>query len=128
MSTSTNEWTDIAPLRTDNLEIVNSAARLIAIRGELSMRDPVSELSPYLRNIHERALGGGDVVVDLTALTFVNSSGLRVFLDWIAWISAESPELRYRLVFRTNPKFIWQAASLGPMAILGGDYVHLQSA
>jgi hypothetical protein len=128
MTTSVKDWTAVEPFRADQFEILVTGPQAIAMRGELSMRDPVAEVGPYLRKIHERAAAGGEVVIDLTALTFVNSSGLRIFLDWIAWISAEPPERQYRLALRTNRKIMWQAAALGPITMLGGDLVRTENA
>jgi hypothetical protein len=119
---------DVAPFRVDRFEVAMTGPRVIQMKGELTLRDPVAEVGPHLKKIHELAAGGGEVVIDLTALTFVNSSGLRIFLDWIAWISAEPVDKRYVLVLRTNRKIMWQAAALGPIAMLGGDVIRTEVA
>jgi hypothetical protein len=118
----------IAPLSLGRFEIVVLGPRTLGLRGEIALRDPVAEVGPHLRKIHEAASGGGELVLDLTELKFVNSSALRLFLDWIAWLSVEAPERRYRLKFRTARGSTWQAAALPPIALLGGDLVSVEPA
>jgi len=117
------QWDRVSPYSAEGFEITISAPRVVVMRGELTVRDPVSAVSPYLRRLHDLMGGGGKLTIDVTELVFVNSSGLRIFLDWIAWISAEPTERRYRLEIRTNPKIMWQVASLGPIMMIGGEFI-----
>jgi hypothetical protein len=124
MSSTNTSLEDIAPLTVGRFEFAVTAPRTVCLRGELSMRDPIADVGPHVRKIHDAIAGsGGDLVVDLTELSFVNSSGLRIFLDWIAWIASEPAERRYRLKLRTSRKAMWQAAALPPILMLGGDNV-----
>jgi len=125
---STTTVEGIAPLSLGRFEIAVLGPRTLGLRGELAQRDPVAEVGPHLRKIHEAALGGGELVLDLTELKFVNSSALRLFLDWIMWLGAAAPEQRYPLKFRTARSATWQAAALPPIALLGGDLVSVEPA
>jgi hypothetical protein len=115
----------VAPLAADRLTIALTAPRTLSFAGEISGRDPVSEFGPHLRGVHDAAAGGGELTVDVTALTFVNSSGLRLFLDWVAWIATEPEARRYRLRVRTRRDVTWQRASFPAIAMLGGANVTL---
>jgi hypothetical protein len=128
MASATTTLEEIAPLSVGPFEMVVTGPRTVRMRGELSMRDPVVEVGPHVRKIHDAAAGGGELVVDLTELKFVNSSGLRIFLDWIAWMSIDPPERRYHLKLRTSRAVMWQAAALGPILMLGGDLVSQEPA
>ncbi|MFO0625879.1 MAG: hypothetical protein U0325_09715 [Polyangiales bacterium] len=114
-----------APLAADRLSITVTAPRTLAFAGEIASRDPVAEVGPHLRGVHDAAAGGGDLTVDVTALTFVNSSGLRLFLDWVGWIAAEPEARRYRLRFRARRDVTWQRAAFPAIAMLGGMSVTL---
>lgn len=114
-----------APLTADRFSIALTAPRALCFAGEISGRDPVAELGPHLRGVHDAAAGGGDLTVDVTALTFVNSSGLRLFLDWVGWIAGEPEARRYRLRFRARRDVTWQRASFPAIAMLGGASVTL---
>lgn len=119
---------DVAPLVSGRFEIVAVGPRELAWRGQLASQDPVAEVGPHLRAVHEAAAGGGDVTVDVTGLTFVNSSGLRVFLDWAVWILAEPEARRYVVTFRTTRKVPWQAVSFPVIAMMGGAAVRVVAA
>lgn len=126
-STPTPSLESVAPLRDGRFEIAAGDGRTLLWRGELAMRDPVAAVGGHVRRIHDAAAGGGELTVDVTALTFVNSSGLRVFLDWAAWIAAEPPARRYLLRFRTKKGVTWQAAAFPAIAMLGGENVRVES-
>lgn len=113
----------VAPATLGGLSIAVTGDRALAWSGEFAHRDPVSEVGPHVRRIHDAAAGGGELVVDVRALTFVNSSALRVLLDWVAWIAAEPAERRYRLRFVTSPRATWQAAAFPAIVMLGAPHV-----
>jgi hypothetical protein len=117
----------LAPQSNGHFHVAVTGPRAIAMRGQLDVRDPVAEVGPWVRKIHDAvAGGGGDLVIDLTELGFVNSSGLRIFLDWLAWLTAESPERRYRLCYRISAGSSWQAAAFPAIEMLGGDLVAIE--
>lgn len=115
-----------ASLITDPFEIRVSGPRALSLHGQIASRDPIAELGPHFRAVHDAAAGGGEVVVDVTALSFVNSSGLRIFLDWIGWIVSEPEARRYRLRVRTKKGVTWQASAFPAIAMLGGAHVVIE--
>lgn len=115
----------IAPWRTDAVTIELDDQR-VSMRGEIAMRDPVGELQPYLRTIHDWARGavaGARLELDIRELRFLNSSGIRLFLDWALWIRNDAAEHRYRLVIKASDRHSWQRAALPPILALVGDVV-----
>ena len=122
-----NDIEQIAPLKVDRFEVACGGPRAIVLKGELALRDPVAELGPHLRRIHDAAAGGGELVIDVRPLGYVNSSGLRIFLDWISWISAEPADRRYTLAFQLAKGSTWQAAAFPAIAMLGGDSVRTET-
>lgn len=120
---SANDLAAVAPLAAERFEITATDARALALSGEIAVRDPVAEFGPHFRRIHDAAVGGAEVFVDVTGLRFVNSSGLRLFLDWVAWIAAEPAERRYPLRFRTRKGATWQAAAFPAIVMLGAGNV-----
>lgn len=118
----------VAPLTAERFEIVVTAPRALALKGEIAVRDPVAEFGPHVRRIHDAAVGGAELLVDVTGLGFVNSSGLRLFLDWVAWIAAEPAERRYPLRFRTRKGATWQNAAFPAIVMLGAGNVTTETA
>lgn len=118
----------LAPHTAGSFQIAVTGPRTIELRGVLEVRDPVAEVGPYLRKLHDAAVGGGELLVDVTAFTFVNSSGLRIFLDWLGWLTAEPADKRYRLRFRVSQTSSWQAAAFPAIEMLGGELVAIERA
>lgn len=125
-----NPLSEVASFSVDRLTAAARGPSEVALTGEMAMRDPVAEAGPFFRRVHDAAaatLGGGTLTVDVTGLAYVNSSGLRVFLDWIAWIGAEAAERRYTLHFRLARGATWQAVSFPAIAAIGGPVVRTET-
>jgi hypothetical protein len=121
----------VASLTHGAFQVGAKGPRELALSGELAMRDPVAEVGPHFKKIHDAAvadgLGGAELVVDLTNLKYANSSGLRIFLDWVVWVSTAAAEQRYSLRFRLAKSATWQAAAFPAIAAIGGPVVKTES-
>ena len=51
-----------------------------------------------------------EVRADVSGLTFVNSSAIRLFVDWATWVKNERSQ-RYTLRFITSRNVTWQKTS-----------------
>jgi anti-sigma B factor antagonist len=60
-----------------NFEVLNSAPRIFELRGELDMATAPCLLDAMARVLHEP----GDVLFDLSALSFVDASGLHAIVQ-----------------------------------------------
>jgi hypothetical protein len=123
---SRNALSAIAPLVLDTARIEVTGPSAIKITGTLTMRDPGDVVSPHLRSIHRAAVAGEvtKLVVDVSGLTFVNSSALRLFIDWAVWLRDEPRP--YVLSFRTSPEASWQRTSFPALRSLAPDHVEIQ--
>jgi hypothetical protein len=108
---------------------VDPAGRL-SLDGTIATRDPAEMMLPLFRSLHRAVIEDGlrEFKIDLSALTFVNSSAIRLFVDWITWIKNETAARRYKAVFVTNSQITWQKTSLGVLKSLAPDVVDLQQA
>lgn len=95
----------------------------VIISGKLTMREPAKEIGPFLKSVHDAACKKELKVltVDVRNLTFINSSGIRVFINWTAWIRAENEARRYRVKFLSDPGVSWQSVSLKAMQSMAPD-------
>lgn len=96
--------------------------------GTIATRDPAESIAPFFRSLHASVVEEGmqEFKIDLSALTFVNSSAIRLFVDWITWVKSEPVPKRYRVVFVTNSQITWQKTSLGVLKSLAPEVVVLQ--
>lgn len=100
----------------------------LSLSGTIATRDPAESIVPLFRSLHNAVIEDGlhEFKIDLAALTFVNSSAIRLFVDWITWIKNEQQPRRYKVVFITNPQITWQKTSLGVLKSLAPEIVVLQ--
>jgi hypothetical protein len=65
-------------------------------------------LMPHIRELHERIVANGSSLfeIDVRGLRFVNSSGIRVFIDWLGLIQRGAQGYVLRVVL--DPALTWQ--------------------
>jgi hypothetical protein len=99
----------------------------LVFSGEVDMRDPSEELLPYLLEVHRAVLEEKITLleVDFSALTFMNSSGLKMLISWIMEIKDLPAETRYSLRVIHDPESVWQSSSLPVLRKLLPDHISL---
>lgn len=107
-------------------EVAVTEPNTLALKGSITMRDPAASLSGFTRAVHDSAVSDGvkELKVDLTELSFVNSSGIRLFVDWATWLkAAASPP--YVLRFVTDRRITWQRTSFKVLSSMFGDVMQV---
>ena len=114
------------PFRLETVAFEPTPGGGVKITGSITLADPVRQLQPYLTTVHEAALASGvaEVVVDLKGLTFVNSSAIRLFIDWVTWVL--SSKGAYKLVFVGDRGLTWQRSALNVFKSMGGASVDVR--
>ena len=86
----------------------------VFVAGEIDQLSPRDFMAGFLEIVHNMALGEelGEVKVDITQLTFLNSSGIKEFLSWILRRNRIAPEKKYRINFLFDPTVSWQPITL----------------
>ena len=100
----------------------------VQLHGSSTSREPHASIQPYLRRVHEATVRQGKktLMVDVTDLAFINSSTIRLFVDWGQWILEEPDSHRYKLVFVTSSKVKWQRTSFKAIEALGEGWVEVR--
>jgi hypothetical protein len=90
------------------------------ISGSIDNRNPGKFLNPYFSKLHEEIVNSGkkEVKVDLTKLTFLNSSGIKEFVEWIMKIDSLQDNRKYNITFLTNSELLWQESSISTLVYL----------
>jgi hypothetical protein len=96
-----------------SLEILVTPPDQVAMRGTIAIPDPGPSLGDFFRALHRAAMQDAlrEIVVDVRQLTFVNSSAIRLFVDWATWVRALDESSRYVIRFRTDRRVTWQRTS-----------------
>ena len=111
----------------DGLGIQLLAPSTLRLKGMITLKEPSQELSGFFRTLHAHVLARGlsEFFVDVTELTFVNSSSIRLFIDWAVWVQKQSNN-SYVLKFRTNRQVTWQQTAFSAMKSLMKDVVSVE--
>lgn len=112
-------------LETVSLELANDGS--LHIQGTITLPKPTEVIGPYLDQVHQAVVADGrkEYRVDVTRLTFVNSSAIRLFVDWV--IRLEDEGKPYQIVFVTDPSRIWQRTAFRSILTLTDDCARIES-
>src|SRR5688500_5036470 len=117
----------LSPPTHDSVLLSLVAPNMLVLDGKITLRDPAAELGPFFRAVHEAAKKDGlsTLTVDMAGLEFVNSSSIRLVIDWETWLKNEAPP-RYTLQFLMNRTITWQRTSLVALTALASDVVAVE--
>jgi hypothetical protein len=99
----------------------------VYVTGEIDQLSPRDFMAGFLEIVHNMALGESlaEVKVDVTALAFLNSSGIKEFLSWILRRNRIPPHKKYRINFIFDPAVSWQPITLPRLRDLDPDGIVL---
>lgn len=82
-----------------------------------------NELKHHLAEMHDRILADGCPVItaDVQGLLFVDSSAIRLFVDWISRAT-----YKYKIVFLIDPTTTWQRLSFSVLQSMAPDSVEVR--
>jgi hypothetical protein len=117
----------VAPPRLETLRVQVSPPSTLIFSGTITSKDPAGDVGPFIRAVHEAALADrlSELRVDVSALSFVNSSAIRLFVDWAGWIKS-SQNGSYKLRFATNRHVTWQKTSFMALKSLAEDVLSIE--
>jgi hypothetical protein len=117
-----NKLASLTPPTVPGMELTLGPGARLTLAGTISTREPDKSLGSFFRQLHEAALEDAveDFAVDVRALSFVNSSGIRLFIDWASRVTSGR---RYRLRFVRNPSVTWQRVSFAAIKNIAAEIV-----
>ena len=115
------------PFHHETLNVDATAADAIKLSGTITVRDPFSTIQPFFKEVHALAIEAGieKLYIDVKQLTFVNSSAVRLFVDWAVWLQREPEDKRYVLCFQTDRSSTWQRASFPVLRSFAASVVEI---
>lgn len=114
-----------SPLVVESVEVAFEGPRRLRFSGALSTSTAQAEIERVLARVHSHILTANlaSFTVDVRRLNFVNSSALRVFINWIS----RAERARYRLVFVTDPAITWHRLNFSVLKSLAPQSVEITS-
>jgi hypothetical protein len=82
-----------------------------------------NELKQHLADLHDRIVADGCRVItaDVQGLRFVDSSAIRLFVDWISRAT-----YKYKIVFLIDPATTWQRLSFSVLQSMAPESVEVR--
>jgi hypothetical protein len=113
-------------LSIETLDVELPEMGLLRLGGSLSTVTGQTEFRRLLEALHPKIVSArvGTFAVDVRGLSFVNSSAIRVFVDWIS----KAAQAQYKLAFRTDSAVTWHRLSFSVLKSLAPETVDILDA
>lgn len=114
------------PLKVDSLFVELPRADRLVMTGSVANPAIQAQLARYLESVHAHVADKRltAFAVDVKGLTFVNSSAIRVFVDWISRAQGAG----YKLVFHVDRSITWHRLSFSVLKSLAPSHVEVTEA
>ena len=91
----------------------------VKLKGTITKKEAAQHLEGFFKAIHRDAIASKaeQVNVDVSELTFVTSSAIRLFVNWAMWVKNERDH-RYKLKFLTSRRVTWHKTSFPALSSL----------
>jgi len=122
-----SQFSAVSIPKAETIAIVVTAPNHVKLSGTITQKDPARDLAGFFKALHTAALADGltEVRADVSGLTFVNSSAIRLFVDWATWVKNERGN-RYLLRFVTSRNVTWQKTSFMALMSLAKDVLAVE--
>ena len=120
---------EIGVPRLENFSAQITPPATVQLVGVIAIPDPGRVLGTFFAALHRSVTADGlpEVSVDVRHLTFVNSSAIRLFVDWATWVRNASPAESYVIRFRTDRRITWQRTSFSVLQSLAPGAIVIDS-
>ena len=107
----------------ESLEVELKAPTELRLSGTLSTPTAQAEFRRLLQDLHAQIVSSRtpSFAVDVQALSFVNSSAIRAFVDWIS----RAAHAGYTLAFKTSASVTWHRLSFSVLKSLAPATVEI---
>jgi len=121
-------FSKIAIPKIEGLSLVLESDHRLVIQGMIATREPNQNIGIFFRAVHTDILAAHATAftVDVSGLTFVNSSAIRLFIDWAMWLNQLPVDQRYKLTFVTSRHITWQVTNFSALRSLVGNVVFVE--
>lgn len=98
----------------------NGDTAILFLIGDMDMTNPGELLTPYFKSFHKKlcATGIKKVSLDIHKLTFINSSSIKIILNWlINDVRPMEESIRYQVKLDYNKDLVWQYSAFKPLSL-----------
>ncbi|MBN2444765.1 MAG: hypothetical protein JXJ04_25640 [Spirochaetales bacterium] len=97
----------------------------VYLSGSINHPRPGEFMEPFIQKVHESILENNilEIKVDITALKFLNSAGIRELVDWVMKLNHLPEEKKYKIQFICSTEHKWQESSMSTLIYLNSTYL-----
>ncbi|HOJ63926.1 MAG TPA: hypothetical protein PLE45_05845 [Spirochaetota bacterium] len=114
---------DIEDLKNERFEIKleDKEKHIFKFYGMIDIKDSFGVLDPYFHQIHNEVVKNNikEIKLDFTELQFLNSSGIKSFINLISLIKSLPQEKQYIINAELNKSYSWQQDCFKVLSVLG---------
>ena len=110
-------------IAVETLTVELTAPEELTLSGTLTTPTAQAEFRKLLQDLHAHIVAAktATFAVNVEALSFVNSSAIRAFVDWIS----RAAHAGYTLAFKTSPSVTWHRLSFSVLKSLAPTTVEI---
>ena len=122
---------NIDPLEFDEAKIlvtqIDKTPHII-FKGIIDNPYPEKFITPFLDKIHNQLIESNQTILicNMKSLDFINSSGLKCFVNWILNLKKIEKTKQYKIVLLLNPSESWQKKSFSVISLLYKDHIKIE--
>ena len=97
----------------------------IYFSGSINHPHPGEFLEPFIQEVHKEIIANKikGIKVDIKDLKFLNSAGIREFVDWVMQLNKLPDEKKYKIQFICSSRYKWQESSMSTLIYLNSSYL-----
>ena len=102
--------------------------KTVTISGSIDCQEPGVFMSPFIEDTHNHILKNkmNEIDIDIIGLSFLNSSGIKAFVEWIIKLDDLAVDQQYTINFLCNYEHTWQELSMGTLVLLNSNLVKIE--
>lgn len=122
-----SQFDSVSVPKAETVAIQLTPPNQVKLSGTITQKDPSNDLAGFFKALHTAAIADKltEVRADVSGLTFVNSSAIRLFVDWATWVKNERGQ-RYTLRFITSRNVTWQKTSFMALMSLAKEVLAVE--
>jgi len=122
-----NALTAVKPPKLETVTIRVEESGRIAFKGTITTENPSADVGAFMLALHKAALADkrDSVEIDVSGLTFVNSSAIRLFIDWASWLRIPGKPPPYVLRICASRTITWQKTSFMALRSLAAGIIQV---
>jgi len=96
----------------------------VTISGSINHPKPGTFMEPFIEEVHNSIVANAikAINVNITNLRFLNSAGIREFVDWVMKLNELDVSKRYSIKFICSSEHKWQESSMSTLIFLNAEY------